>query len=99
MWIPLELADLDQWPPLAHREALFRAAVGPRMPPRDNHRLHLFPRNALSKSFAEIGSLAGVQTEIPETIGGESAAVARAAKRTCGGGDDTEGRSVGQSKS
>src|SRR5262245_59685948 len=95
MRVPLQFADLDQRPPLAYRQPLFRAAVGSRTPSRQNHRLHLLARNAPAKCLTEIGTVTSVEAEVPNAVRGESAAVACAAKRARRGRDDTEGRSVG----
>src|SRR5262249_3496938 len=86
--IALELADLDQRLTWAGGQALLRAAVAACAPSRLNDVRQLLAWDAAPQPRAQIGAVAGVQTEIPEPVGGEPASIARATKGTRRGGDD-----------
>src|SRR5262249_37924033 len=94
MRIELELADLDQWAAVARRQALLRAAVGATSPATGDERRQLVLARAATERRAQIHALDRVEAEGPHPSSGESAPVARLAKRGGGGGDDPEGRAV-----
>src|SRR5215831_1589400 len=94
--IALQFADLDERPPLPHRETLFRAAVGARPPRRRDHALEFLAARAAAYAPTEIDALRGVEAEVPEAVRGQSAPVAGATERARGGGDDAERRAIGK---
>src|SRR5262249_17258933 len=94
VWIALQLADLNERPTLAHRETLFRAAVGAHSPRRRDHTLQRPPARAAEQSPTEIDALRGVEAEVPEAVRGQPAPVAHATERARGGRDDAERRAI-----
>src|SRR5262245_32331069 len=89
--------DLDEGRPIAQAQPLFGAPVLARRPRRHDELLQRVAGGATPQGIAQIGAVLGVQTSVPDPIGGEAAPVARRAKGGGGGRDDAEYCTVGES--
>src|SRR5437867_4723924 len=78
------------------REALLGAAVGAALPRLPDERRQLRVPRAPAQRVAQIDPALRVEAQEPGAVGGDAAAVARAAERRRGRGDDPERRPVGQ---
>src|SRR5207344_2197177 len=96
MGILTEPADRDQRLLPAPRQAILGAAVSPRLPRRQDQRLEILGAGAPPQRSAKVRPLLRVETEIPQSVRGEAAAVAVGAEGRGGGGDDSEHRAIGQ---
>src|SRR2546426_8886098 len=81
---------------LPHGQALLGAAVGAAAPRRGDERGERFVRRAAAQALTQIDPPRGVQTEEPSAVRRDSAAVAGAAERRRGRGDDAECGPVAQ---
>src|SRR5439155_18043282 len=81
-------------PPRGHGETRLGAAVGAGAPGRGDQPLELLVAGAAAKYLPQIRAPGGVQAEVPDAVGGESAPVAGAAERAGRGRDDPEAGAV-----
>src|SRR5579862_9608336 len=89
-----QLVDADEHAALAGGCAQLCAAVGARLPDRGNARGNFTGGSAIAQHSPEVDPRLRVQAQIPESIGGQAAAVARAAEGRSGRSNDSENRSV-----
>src|SRR5690348_3992389 len=86
--------DPVERPSVPHAEPLLCTAIGAPLPPASNEVRELRVRDTTPQRLAEVDAPRGVEAEEPGPVGGETAAVAGAAKRRRYGRDDAEGRAV-----
>src|SRR5207237_863491 len=85
---PVQRAAID------HAQSLFGAAIGAALPRGSDERRQLLVADAAAQRSAQIDALAGVETQKPGAIRGDTAAVAGPPERRGDRGDDPEGRAV-----
>src|SRR4029077_11377851 len=90
MWILAKLLDPYQDAALSCGGAQFGAPIRSRAPNESNARGQLFWCSPCTQHVTEIDPGLRVQAQIPETIGGQAAAVATLAKRRRGGSHHPE---------
>src|SRR5919109_3853490 len=88
--IPLERTDLHERSAIARPQPLLGPPVGALAPAPHDERGQLITRRTRAQWTPEVGAIDGVETAVPLTIGGETAAIAGATERRGGGGDDAE---------
>src|SRR5262249_51284267 len=91
-----ELGDLDEGRAMAKTQPVLGPAVGPLLPPPDDHLRELLAGRATPERRPQVDASGGVEAEVPEAVGREAAPVAVGAERRGGRRDDAEDRPVGQ---
>src|SRR5690242_1569194 len=79
--IALEAADLDERGALTECEPVLGSAIGARRPAAADQRFELLVRRAAAQRAAQVDAAHRVETQIPETIGGQAAPVTVRAER------------------
>src|SRR5215469_3768086 len=90
MRVAPQLGDLHEGRAITKMESVLRSTVGPLTPPSDDQLRELFAGGATPQRPAQIDPTRGVETEVPQAVGGEAAAIAVRAERRRGRGDDAE---------
>jgi hypothetical protein len=85
-----EIGQRNKRSTIAQGEPVFGAAVGAVSPAGRDKRAQLVWRSAAAKRRTQIDTLCGIETEVPEAVGCQPAAVATAAKGIGCRGDDAE---------
>src|SRR5712692_5990612 len=91
-----KLLDTHKNAPQALRLALFGAAVAALLPQRGDGGLDLFSGRATAHRLPQVNPIPRVQTQIPNAVGGQPAAVAPPAEWRGCRGDNSEHSAVGQ---
>src|SRR6478735_1439973 len=94
--ILLERAHRHERAPLAKLEALLGAAVVACLPGTGQKSFQFAGGGPGAQRAAEIDAARRVETQIPDTVGREAAAIAAPAEGLGRRRDDTEGRAIGE---
>src|SRR5258706_2274342 len=96
MRILLQILGRDERGTLAQAQTLFRAAVAALAPPRLDQVGEPLVAGAGAQRAAQVGAVQGVETEVPDAVRREAAAIAGTAEGRRGRRDDAEDRTVRQ---
>src|SRR5262245_28664641 len=96
MRVALEAIDRNQRRSIACGETLLGPSIASDLPRRANQLRELLGCRARSQRTPQVRAVRGVQAQVPETVGGEAAAIAGVAERFGRRGNDAERQSIGE---
>src|SRR6185503_9317143 len=96
MWVALQPSDGNERRAIPRREAFFGATIASHFPRCANQLRELLVAGAAAQRTPQVGSMRGVEAQVPESISRQAAAIARMAERLRRRGNDAEDRSIRQ---